>query len=79
MAASSNDPREEWERTFGVCWYGVYNGCRAFLPLLIAAEEGHLVNTSSINGFWASLGPKVATHGLLGGQVRREGVHARRS
>jgi NAD(P)-dependent dehydrogenase (short-subunit alcohol dehydrogenase family) len=51
--------REEWERTFGVCWGGVYNGCRSFLPLLVAAPEGHLVNTSSVNGFWASLGPGV--------------------
>jgi NAD(P)-dependent dehydrogenase (short-subunit alcohol dehydrogenase family) len=53
------DPREEWERTFGVCWYGVYYGTRAFLPLLVAAREGWLVNTSSVNGFWASLGPGV--------------------
>jgi NAD(P)-dependent dehydrogenase (short-subunit alcohol dehydrogenase family) len=52
--------REEWERTFGVCWGGVYNGCRSFVPLLVAAEEGYLVNTSSVNGFWASLGPGVA-------------------
>jgi NAD(P)-dependent dehydrogenase (short-subunit alcohol dehydrogenase family) len=49
--------REDWERTFGVCWGGVYNGSRAFLPLLIAADAGYLVNTSSVNGFWASLGP----------------------
>lgn len=55
-----NDPREEWERTFGVCWGGVYNCTRAFLPLLIAAPEGHLVNTSSVNGFWASMGPNIA-------------------
>jgi len=55
-----SDPREDWERTFGVCWYGVYHGCRAFLPLLIAADEGHLINTSSLNGFWASMGPKRA-------------------
>ena len=55
-----SDPREEWERTFGVSWYGVYYGCRAFLPLLIAAVEGRLVNTSSLNGFWASMGPKRA-------------------
>ena len=51
--------REEWDRTFEICWGGVYNGCRAFVPLLVAAEEGHLVNTSSVNGFWASLGPGV--------------------
>lgn len=52
-------PREEWERTFDTCWGGVYLCTRAFLPLLIAAEQGHLVNTSSVNGFWASLGPGI--------------------
>jgi NAD(P)-dependent dehydrogenase (short-subunit alcohol dehydrogenase family) len=48
---------EEWERTFGVCWGGVYNCARAFVPALIASEDAYLVNTSSVNGFWASLGP----------------------
>ena len=52
-------PRASWERTFDICWKGVYLGCRVFLPLLIAAEEGHVVNTSSINGFWGSLGPNT--------------------
>jgi len=51
------DPREVWERTFNVCWGGVYLGVRTFLPLLIAAAEAHIVNTSSVNGFWASIGP----------------------
>jgi NAD(P)-dependent dehydrogenase (short-subunit alcohol dehydrogenase family) len=37
----------------------VYYCARAFLPLLIASSEGVLVNTSSVNGFWASLGPGV--------------------
>jgi NAD(P)-dependent dehydrogenase (short-subunit alcohol dehydrogenase family) len=53
------DDRAEWEKTFAVCWGGVYNGCRAFLPLLIAADAGHLINTSSVNGFWAALGPGI--------------------
>ena len=48
--------REEWERCFAVCWYGVYYCSRAFMPYIIASDEAHLINTSSINGFWASLG-----------------------
>src|SRR4030088_3253381 len=35
------------------------NCTRAFLPMLQNAEEGHIVNTSSINGFWASVGPRI--------------------
>ena len=50
--------REAWDRCFDIVWGGVYWGTRAFLPLLTAADEGHLVNTSSVNGFWASLGPE---------------------
>ena len=49
-------PREVWERTFAVDWWGVYHCARAFLPLLIKSPEGVLVNTSSVNGFWATLG-----------------------
>ena len=49
--------RDEWERTFNICWYGVYYNARAFMPHLVAADEAHMINTSSVNGFWASLGP----------------------
>jgi hypothetical protein len=52
--------REQWERTFNICWGGVYLGVRTFLPMLMKADEGHIVNTSSVNGFWASVGPGVA-------------------
>jgi NAD(P)-dependent dehydrogenase (short-subunit alcohol dehydrogenase family) len=52
--------REEWERTFNICWGGVYNCTRAFLPMLQRADQGHIVNTSSVNGFWASVGPRIS-------------------
>jgi len=51
--------RAEWDKTFAVCWGGVYFNTRAFLPMLIRAHEGHIVNTSSVNGFWASIGAGI--------------------
>ncbi len=54
-----NDDRAAWDRTFAICWGGVYHCSRAFLPLLIASDAGYIVNTSSVNGFWAALGPDV--------------------
>ena len=51
--------RDEWDKTFNVCWGGVYYNTRAFLPMLQRADAGHIINTSSINGFWASVGPHV--------------------
>lgn len=54
-----HDDREEWDTTFGVCWNGVYFNTRAFLQLLLDAPVGQVVNTSSVNGFWASLGPNI--------------------
>lgn len=53
------DDRAQWDKTFAVCWNGVYLTTRAFLPLLMNAEIGQVVNTSSVNGFWASLLPGV--------------------
>ncbi len=51
------DTRESWDRCFDVCFNGVRWGVLAFLDALIASDEGHIVNTSSVNGFWASIGP----------------------
>ena len=48
--------QDEWEKTFAICWHGVYYCSRAFMPYLVASTEGHIINTSSVNGFWASLG-----------------------
>jgi NAD(P)-dependent dehydrogenase (short-subunit alcohol dehydrogenase family) len=81
-----NDPRQQWERVFAVDFWGVYYCARAFLPLLIKAPEGVLVNTSSVNGFWASLGPgvphtaystaKFAVKGLSEGLIEDLRMHA---
>ena len=51
--------RDAWDKTFAVCWGGVYNGMRAFADLVVASDDAYVVNTSSVNGFWASLGPGV--------------------
>lgn len=50
--------REAWERTFAVDFFGVVYGIRAFLPMLVAADQARIVNTASVNGFWASIGPR---------------------
>lgn len=55
-ASFITDDRVAWEKTFSVCWDGVYLCSRVFMPLLVASTEGHIINTSSINGMWASLG-----------------------
>lgn len=51
--------REEWERTFDICWSSVYLVTRAFFPLLERSREGHLVNMSSANAIRAVLGGHV--------------------
>jgi NAD(P)-dependent dehydrogenase (short-subunit alcohol dehydrogenase family) len=53
------DDRQDWDRVFAINWFGVYYSTRVFMPLLLAGPEGHLINISSVNGFWACLGPSV--------------------
>jgi NAD(P)-dependent dehydrogenase (short-subunit alcohol dehydrogenase family) len=48
--------RDSWDRVFAVCWNGVYLPSRAFLPLLLASSQAYLVNTSSLNSFFAKHG-----------------------
>jgi NAD(P)-dependent dehydrogenase (short-subunit alcohol dehydrogenase family) len=51
-------PPGEWDWVLGVNLGGVINGVRAFMPVLLAQDAGHLVNTSSIFGVFAgALGP----------------------
>ena len=53
--------RKEWDRTFGdltgvASTTAAARSCRCSSR----ATPGYLVNTSSVNGFWASLGPGIA-------------------
>jgi NAD(P)-dependent dehydrogenase (short-subunit alcohol dehydrogenase family) len=51
-------PAGEWDWVLGVNLNGVMNGVRAFMPVLLRQDAGHLVNTSSIFGVFAgALGP----------------------
>lgn len=54
-----NSTRQEWERTFNICWTGVYLVTRCFLPLLLNSRQGHVVNMSSANAIRPVLGGHV--------------------
>ncbi|HTT92421.1 MAG TPA: SDR family NAD(P)-dependent oxidoreductase [Acidimicrobiales bacterium] len=43
-------PLGEWEWVLGVNLWGVVHGVRSFLPRLLEAGEGHVVNTASMAG-----------------------------
>lgn len=46
-----DSPDNDWTWTFRVNVWGVLNGIKAFVPLMLErGEEGHVVNTSSGNG-----------------------------
>ena len=58
-----NGPLSLWEWMFAVNVLGVVHGIRAFLPMLLAQGEGHIVNTASAAGLRARphLAPYVAS------------------
>ncbi len=56
-------PLSLWEWMLAVNLWGVVHGIRAFLPRLLAQDEGHIVNTASAAGLRARphLAPYVAS------------------
>ena len=56
-------PRRDFEWVIGVNLWGVIYGIRAFLPRLLAQDEGHIVNTASVSGLYhhPRMGPYNAT------------------
>ncbi len=59
-----------WDRCFAVDYFGVLHCVRAFLPHIVQQDEGYIVNTASVNGFWtwpdhgAYTSAKFAVRGL---------------
>ncbi|MEL6343452.1 MAG: SDR family NAD(P)-dependent oxidoreductase [Myxococcota bacterium] len=47
---------ETWDHIIGVNLWGVIHGCHFFLPLLARAEQGHIVNLSSLFGYTGMAG-----------------------
>ena len=50
----------EFEWIMGINFWGVVWGTQAFLPYLKQSGEGHIINTSSVNGIWATIGPNTS-------------------
>ncbi len=50
-------PISAWRWVLGVNLWGVIHGVRAFLPLLAAQGEGHIVNTASVLGLIPGTSP----------------------
>jgi NAD(P)-dependent dehydrogenase (short-subunit alcohol dehydrogenase family) len=48
-------PLETWEWVMGVNFWGVVHGVRAFLPHIVMAGGGHIVNTASIAGVFPGM------------------------
>lgn len=58
---------EQRNAIVGVNVFGVWNGCRAALPVMKAQESGAIINMSSTGGFQGS--PRMATYSLTKGAV----------
>ena len=59
----------EWTRCFSVDLLGVWHGCRAVLPHMLARGKGSIVNIASVHAFQIiphTFPYPVAKHGLLG-------------
>ncbi len=62
-------PLATWEWVLGVNVFGVLHGLRAFVPLLVEADAGHVVNTASLAGLLGApgMGPYCTSkHAVLG-------------
>jgi NAD(P)-dependent dehydrogenase (short-subunit alcohol dehydrogenase family) len=62
-------PLEDWRRLVDVNLFGVVHGLRSFVPLLLEADEAHVVNTASLAGLLTSPGSapySASKHAVIG-------------
>src|SRR5262245_11881819 len=64
------------ERVFDVNWWGTLNLTKAFLPILLARPEGHIVNVSSMGGFLPVPGQTVYGASKAAVKLLTEGLHS---
>jgi NAD(P)-dependent dehydrogenase (short-subunit alcohol dehydrogenase family) len=67
-ASIAEMPLVEWQWVLGVNLWGVIHGVKAFAPMLIEQNEGHIVNTASVAGLISMpfMGPYCVTkHGVV--------------
>ena len=64
------------ERVFAVNWWGTVHLNRAFLPVLLARPEGHIVNFSSMGGFLPVPGQTIYGASKAAVKLFTEGLHS---
>lgn len=52
----ADTPAEDWRRIMEVNFFGIVTVCQAFLPAMLRAGAGHVVNVSSAAGFVSAPG-----------------------
>jgi NAD(P)-dependent dehydrogenase (short-subunit alcohol dehydrogenase family) len=59
--------RGEWDWVLGVNLWGVINGLRSFVPVLLRQDAAHVVNTASMAGLLAGMGGSysVSKHAVV--------------
>jgi NADP-dependent 3-hydroxy acid dehydrogenase YdfG len=67
---------ETIDRVFRVNWSGTLHLAKAFLPVLLARPEGHIVNVASMGGFLPVPGQTIYGASKAAVKLLTEGLHA---
>jgi short-subunit dehydrogenase len=69
LALAWKHTEADWRRAFDINVYGVVNGLLTFLPEMMRADSGHIVNTSSVAGLLTvpgSIAYVASKHAVVG-------------